>query len=85
MKLSKFLVVFMLIHCYIIVRFLLMFLSLKWGFCCDLLEKSYLCGINNNYTLNIAQELSVVICLKNRTFVVLTTTFQSCITSFDAL
>ena len=64
----------MLIHCYIIVRFLLMFLSLKWGFCCDLLEKSYLCGINNNCSEQRVMANVVVICLKNRTFVVLTTT-----------
>ena len=67
--------------------------------CCDLLEKSYLCGINNNILKpkTIAKALwfawkivplwyqqqpqkekeavkSVVICLKNRTFVVSTTT-----------
>ena len=41
---------------------------------CDLLEKLYLCGINNNvYLLNLCL-LSVVICLKNCTFVVSTTT-----------
>ena len=46
--------------------------------CCDLLEKSYLCGINNNWnTFNISQ-LRVVICLKNRTFVVSTTTHMDC-------
>ena len=41
---------------------------------CDLLEKSYLCGINNNqHRLNrLAQE--VVICLKSLTFVVSITT-----------
>ena len=44
------------------------------GSCCDLLEKSYLCGINNNAP-PIAQfyEL-VVICLKSLTFVVSITT-----------
>ena len=42
--------------------------------CCDLLEKLYLCGINNNFTkINFFFEL-VVICLKNCTFVVSTTT-----------
>ena len=42
--------------------------------CCDLLEKSYLCGINNNgedFPLMIAL---VVICLKSLTFVVSITT-----------
>ena len=42
--------------------------------CCDLLEKSYLCGINNNRTLAGSTPWAVVICLKNRTFVVSTTT-----------
>ena len=44
------------------------------AYCCDLLEKLYLCGINNNcYT--VANRLKcVVICLKNCTFVVSTTT-----------
>ena len=41
---------------------------------CDLLEKSYLCGINNNKVLTLSTEDLVVICLKNRTFVVSTTT-----------
>ena len=41
---------------------------------CDLLEKSYLCGINNNEEGVDATTEFVVICLKNRTFVVLTTT-----------
>ena len=41
---------------------------------CDLLEKSYLCGINNNPFQTQKNHYSVVICLKNRTFVVLTTT-----------
>ena len=41
---------------------------------CDLLEKSYLCGINNNYCLEKKRYRVVVICLKNRTFVVSTTT-----------
>ena len=41
---------------------------------CDLLEKSYLCGINNNRLLgNISVEM-VVICLKSLTFVVSITT-----------
>ncbi len=41
---------------------------------CDLLEKSYLCGINNNDERSNIRCDGVVICLKNRTFVVLTTT-----------
>ena len=41
---------------------------------CDLLEKSYLCGINNNITLRRVLTLSVVICLKSLTFVVSITT-----------
>ena len=41
---------------------------------CDLLEKSYLCGINNNYVVVWLIRKYVVIYLKNRTFVVLTTT-----------
>ena len=41
---------------------------------CDLLEKSYLCGINNNdgYLFMVYQD--VVICLKSLTFVVSITT-----------
>ena len=42
---------------------------------CDLLEKLYLCGINNNYCKNLILLAPVVICLKNCTFVVSTTTF----------
>ena len=42
---------------------------------CDLLEKLYLCGINNNYCISLTQPFSVVICLKNCTFVVSTTTW----------
>ena len=42
--------------------------------CCDLLEKSYLCGINNNLMMKNLKIRLVVICLKNRTFVVSTTT-----------
>ena len=41
---------------------------------CDLLEKSYLCGINNNQPYHTEGLAYVVICLKNRTFVVSTTT-----------
>ena len=41
---------------------------------CDLLEKLYLCGVNNN-TVNEWYVIEcVVICLKNCTFVVSTTT-----------
>ena len=41
---------------------------------CDLLEKSYLCGINNNRAANIILIDYVVICLKSLTFVVSITT-----------
>ena len=43
--------------------------------CCDLLEKSYLCGINNNCVRNTRHSLAVVICLKSLTFVVSITTY----------
>ena len=42
---------------------------------CDLLEKSYLCGINNNEPFSIEPIDIVVICLKSLTFVVSITTF----------
>ena len=42
--------------------------------CCDLLEKSYLCGINNNESAATLNPASVVICLKSLTFVVSITT-----------
>ena len=42
--------------------------------CCDLLEKSYLCGINNNTKMKIGCGTVVVICLKSLTFVVSITT-----------
>ena len=42
---------------------------------CDLLEKSYLCGINNNYLHRLHTYQLVVICLKSLTFVVSITTF----------
>ena len=42
--------------------------------CCDLLEKSYLCGINNNGSAEQQSEFYVVICLKSLTFVVSITT-----------
>ena len=41
---------------------------------CDLLEKSYLCGINNNTDIFVVNLISVVICLKSLTFVVSITT-----------
>ena len=41
---------------------------------CDLLEKSYLCGINNNPVDQQISFVSVVICLKSLTFVVSITT-----------
>ena len=44
--------------------------------CCDLLEKSYLCGINNNEMLATRDLNEVVICLKSLTFVVSITTLK---------
>ena len=44
--------------------------------CCDLLENTYLCGSNNNHVLFSYFSHPVVICLKIRTFVVATTTYQ---------
>ena len=44
---------------------------------CDLLEKSYLCGINNNLFVAHCPFLIVVICLKSLTFVVSITTQAS--------
>ena len=44
--------------------------------CCDLLEKSYLCGINNNAPAKIVSVPGVVICLKSLTFVVSITTMM---------
>ena len=41
---------------------------------CDLLEKSYLCGINNNKKGRDRRMFYVVICLKSLTFVVSITT-----------
>ena len=41
---------------------------------CDLLENTYLCGSNNNLSAPFLAALTVVICLKIRTFVVATTT-----------
>ena len=41
---------------------------------CDLLEKSYLCGINNNVNSVFYLYRVVVICLKSLTFVVSITT-----------
>ena len=41
---------------------------------CDLLEKSYLCGINNNSPYDLPWSSIVVICLKSLTFVVSITT-----------
>ena len=42
--------------------------------CCDLLENSYLCGISNNLLTYRLMRITVVICLKIRTFVVSATT-----------
>ena len=44
------------------------------SFSCDLLEKSYLCGINNNNEQLRKDLANVVICLKSLTFVVSITT-----------
>ena len=41
---------------------------------CDLLEKSYVCSIANNYGQRATALKGVVICLKNRTFAVSQTT-----------
>ena len=49
-------------------------LPYRTGCGCDLLEKSYLCGIQNNQVLELIMRLHVVICLKNRTFAVYKTT-----------
>ena len=38
--------------------------------CCDLLEKSYFCSITNSQHVGRRYALTVVICLKNRTFAV---------------
>ena len=43
---------------------------------CDLLEKSYLCGISNNHNPGTPSAIPVVICLKSLTFVVSVTTFS---------
>ena len=43
---------------------------------CDLLEKSYLCGINNNDRKRNTDRVFVVICLKSLTFVVSITTLR---------
>ena len=45
------------------------------GISCDLLEKSYLCGINNNANIGTSLLPLVVICLKSLTFVVSITTY----------
>ena len=47
---------------------------------CDLLEKSYLCGINNNFIPAGLRIAGVVICLKSLTFVVSITTRRRNIT-----
>ena len=51
-------------------------MTLIWKLCCDLLEKSYLCGINNNLSYILNCQSRVVICLKSLTFVVSITTCQ---------
>ena len=55
---------------------------------CDLLEKSYFCSIANNIVSTAKPLMSVVICLKNRTFAVSQTTFKGALlimTSCDLL
>ena len=47
-----------------------------WSSRCDLLEKSYLCGINNNLAGIVGEVTFVVICLKSLTFVVSITTIS---------
>ena len=51
----------------------------RWHFetGCDLLENSYLCGISNNNRRSTTCCISVVICLKIRTFVVSATTYDT--------
>ena len=48
--------------------------SWKTSSCCDLLENSYICSIANNKTTSIILRITVVICLKTRTFAVSQTT-----------
>ena len=52
---------------------------------CDLLEKSYLCGINNNDAVRISLPVVVVICLKSLTFVVSITTSSVSIPNTELL
>ena len=52
---------------------------------CDLLEKSYLCGINNNFSRSHTIITLVVICLKSLTFVVSITTALSKIIDYTVL
>ena len=52
---------------------------------CDLLEKSYLCGINNNKQLKIRDLQAVVICLKSLTFVVSITTLPDVLLNNSSL
>ena len=59
--------------------------ALQYIFGCDLLEKSYLCGINNNEIKYFKSDTIVVICLKSLTFVVSITTFSKCIQLFRTL
>ena len=74
LQLSKTLVVICLKSLTFVVSITTVIQSMGFIFCCDLLEKSYLCGINNN-ALNLISPLRlVVICLKSLTFVVSITT-----------
>ena len=52
---------------------------------CDLLEKSYLCGINNNSRFAPKRKADVVICLKSLTFVVSITTSKLITKSVELL
>ena len=54
-------------------------------FGCDLLEKSYFCSITNSIGTCLTCCLSVVICLKNRTFAVSQTAVGNYKTNVDAL
>ena len=48
-----------------------------WTLCCDLLENSYFCSIANNLEIIAVFLISVVICLKTRTFAVSQTTLPT--------
>ncbi len=58
---------------------------IKFDCRCDLLEKSYLCGINNNSYNCLMSKSSVVICLKSLTFVESITTDSAAFQAGKAL